>query len=98
MRDPQTPLALKLVGALCVGYALSPIDLIPDFIPILGLLDDLVLLPIGIVFVLRRLPADLLAEFLERADQFTPKRNWIAACVIVAIWIVMGLGVWRLFG
>jgi uncharacterized membrane protein YkvA (DUF1232 family) len=66
-RDPRTPIAAKLVAAIVAAYALSPIDLIPDFIPVLGYLDDLVIVPLGIAAAMRLTPPDLLAELREKA-------------------------------
>src|SRR6266700_7126751 len=62
LRDPRVPWYAKAIGACVVAYALSPIDLIPDFIPVLGYLDDLVLVPLGLLLVLRLIPAEILAE------------------------------------
>ena len=87
-RDPRTPLAAKLLAACVAAYALSPIDLIPDFIPVLGLLDDLVLVPAGIWLALRLIPADLRRELRIAAENTPwpgPARK--AAWVMVAIWI-----------
>jgi uncharacterized membrane protein YkvA (DUF1232 family) len=87
-RDPRVPWYAKALAAGIVGYAFSPIDLIPDFIPVLGYLDDLVLLPLGIVAVRAMIPAAVLAECRERAWRLEGKpRNWIAAVFIVAIWL-----------
>jgi uncharacterized membrane protein YkvA (DUF1232 family) len=61
-RDPRVPRRAKILAALVVAYALSPIDLIPDFIPVLGYLDDLILLPLGILLVLRMIPAEILRD------------------------------------
>ena len=79
---------------LIVAYALSPIDLIPDFIPVLGYLDELILLPAGIYLVLKLVPTEALADARARAqawvDSRKPKpRNWIAAAVIVLVWVVV---------
>ena len=88
-RDPRTPLPAKLFTALVVAYALSPIDLIPDFIPVIGYLDDLILVPLGIAIALRMIPADVLAESRARAQVALDKpRNWFAAGVIVLVWTV----------
>ena len=88
LRHPCTPLVAKLVAALVVGYALSPIDLIPDFIPVLGLLDDLVLLPLGIALCLKLVPAHVMAECRERArESIARPRNYLAAGVIALLWI-----------
>jgi uncharacterized membrane protein YkvA (DUF1232 family) len=68
LRDPRTPRTAKLVAALVVAYALSPIDLIPDFIPVLGQLDDLLLLPLGVALAVRLVPPALWQEMLQLAD------------------------------
>ena len=83
-RDPRVPLHVKLLAGLVAGYALSPIDLIPDFIPVLGLLDDLLLVPLGIWLVLRLIPPELLAELRVAAGEQKwpgPARN--AALLII---------------
>ena len=97
LRDPRTPWAARLVGALVVAYALSPIDLIPDFIPVLGLLDDLILLPLGIALCIRLIPADVFEDARRRAiDAELRPVNRFAAAVIVLIWIGLAVacGVW----
>ncbi len=68
-RDPRTPLHARLVVAAIVAYALSPIDLIPDFVPVLGYVDDLILIPIGIALAVRLIPEPILAECRERAQE-----------------------------
>jgi uncharacterized membrane protein YkvA (DUF1232 family) len=88
-RDPRTPWYAKAWGALVVAYALSPIDLIPDFIPILGYLDDLILVPAGIALAIRLIPPQVLAEAQAqaRALEGEPRpRKWLAAVVIVFLW------------
>jgi uncharacterized membrane protein YkvA (DUF1232 family) len=92
-RDPRTPLAPKLLAACVAAYALSPIDLIPDFIPVLGLLDDLLLVPVGIWLALRLMPTELLDE-LRIAAQNTPWPGPAhkAAFVMVAVWIGLAIG------
>jgi uncharacterized membrane protein YkvA (DUF1232 family) len=93
-RDPRTPWHAKLWAACVVAYAVSPIDLIPDFIPLLGLLDDLILLPIGIGIAIKLIPSDVLAECRTKAAaemQDGSKSSWIAAAVVVVIWILLGL-------
>src|SRR5688572_10717316 len=67
-RDPRVPWFAKLLAALIVAYALSPIDLIPDFIPILGYLDDLIIIPLGIAAVLRMVPAEVMNDCRTRAQ------------------------------
>ena len=86
-RDPRTPWYVKLFAAGIAAYALSPIDLIPDFIPVLGLLDDVVLLPLAIVVVLKLIPAEVMAESRLRAAAAAAHPGRGAAAVIVLIWI-----------
>lgn len=91
-KDPRVPWYAKLLAVCVVAYAFSPIDLIPDFIPILGYLDDLILVPLGIYFVLRMIPDEVLAECRATAQATMSQnrhRSWIAAAVIIAIWITM---------
>ena len=92
VRDPRTPLVAKLVAGLVVAYALSPIDLIPDFIPVLGYLDDLILVPLGIMLALRLIPAAVLIAARAQAElTLLRPTNRVAAVVIVAIWIACAL-------
>jgi uncharacterized membrane protein YkvA (DUF1232 family) len=87
-RDPRVPWYAKLLAACVVAYAFSPIDLIPDFIPVLGTLDDLVLIPLGIALSVKLIPPQVMAECRTRAAAAEGKpTNWAAATVIVAIWI-----------
>ena len=90
-RDPRTPWRARVIIACVVGYALSPIDLIPDFIPILGYLDDLVLLPFGVLIAVRLVPAEVWADARARAraaSGTTGPVNWIAASfIIIALWL-----------
>ena len=102
LRDPRTPWAARVVGAMVVAYALSPVDLIPDFIPVLGLLDDLILLPLGIALCIRLIPVDVFDDARRRAiDAGRQPTNRIAAVVIVLIWIGLavacGIWAWRKF-
>ncbi len=99
-RDPRTPLAAKLLAGCVAAYALSPIDLIPDFVPVLGLLDDLLLVPAGIWLALRLIPAGLRSELRRAAERTAwpgPARR--AATVMIAVWIIlaaaMGLALLR---
>ncbi|GAB0495649.1 hypothetical protein MMPV_006953 [Pyropia vietnamensis] len=92
MDDPRTPWVTRIGAAFVVGYALSPLDLIPDFIPVLGLLDDIILLPLGIWLVRMAIPAEVLADARERAAGMIargerPPVNWVAGAVVVAIWL-----------
>jgi len=88
-RDPELPWSLRLLALLVAAYALSPIDLIPDFIPVLGLLDDLVLLPLGLALVLRWTPAPVRARALARAAAAAERpSSRTAALVIVLVWLL----------
>ena len=88
-RDPRTPWYAKVAAVAVAAYALSPIDLIPDFIPILGYLDDLIIVPFGILLAVRMIPADLMAEFRHAAiERGRLRAHWAGAAVIIAIWIV----------
>lgn len=98
-RHPRTPWYAKALAACVVAYALSPLDLIPDFIPVLGYLDDLLLIPIGVWLALMLIPSDVMAECRARAEQMDtrPVSN-IGALVIVAIWVAVAvLAGWYLF-
>ena len=100
---PDTPLAAKLVAMLVVAYALSPIDLIPDFIPVLGFLDELVVLPLGISLALALIPEHVLVESRQRADRWFAERreqprSYAAAAVIVLVWAAGAYGIWILVG
>jgi uncharacterized membrane protein YkvA (DUF1232 family) len=91
-RDPRTPWYARIVAGFVVAYAFSPIDLIPDVIPILGLLDDLILVPLGIALVIRLIPPGVLAESRVRAEHAFASGRPVsrgAAIVIVGIWLVL---------
>lgn len=88
-RRPDTPWYAKLLGIIVVGYALSPIDLIPDFIPVLGYLDDLLLIPLGVWFTIKLIPENILDECRAKAqDTFKEgkPKSWAGAIVIILIW------------
>ena len=94
-RDPRVPWYGRLLAACVVGYAFSPIDLIPDFVPVLGYLDDLILIPLGIALLLKIIPSEVMAECRERAAIAMAggkPKNWIAAGIIVTIWILLAVG------
>jgi len=92
-RDPRTPLVVRLLALAIAAYALSPIDLIPDFIPVLGYLDDVVLLPLGIFLVIRFTPANVIADSRARARQASARpTSTIAAVAIVAVWVLCAAG------
>jgi uncharacterized membrane protein YkvA (DUF1232 family) len=89
LRDPRTPWYAKAFGALVVAYAFSPLDLIPDFVPVLGYLDDVILLPLGIWLTIRMIPLAVLDESRARAEiELRDRRpaNWAAAAVIILLW------------
>ncbi|MCW8410501.1 YkvA family protein [Legionella sp. PATHC035] len=93
-RDPRVNWKVKLVVLITLTYALSPIDLIPDFIPILGLLDDLIIIPLGIYLAIKLIPQEVwndcnrLAEISIDKGELLPK-NWIVAFIIVLLWLVI---------
>jgi uncharacterized membrane protein YkvA (DUF1232 family) len=100
-RHPATPWLPKLVAIAVVAYALSPIDLIPDFIPILGYLDDAILLPLGIWLVIRLLPTPVLEQCRQQAAEWESSQaprpvNKRAAIVIILIWLLLLGGTWTL--
>ena len=87
-RDPRVPWPARLLAIIVAAYALSPIDLIPDFMPLLGYLDDAILLPIGILVVIRLIPAEIMAECRDRAAEAAARPvSRVAAAAIVAVWI-----------
>jgi uncharacterized membrane protein YkvA (DUF1232 family) len=90
-RDPRTPTGAKLVAGLVAAYALSPIDLIPDFIPVLGYLDDLLLVPAGIWLAVRMIPDELLAEFRAAASARERPRSLAGAAAIAGLWLLIGV-------
>ncbi len=99
-RDKRTPFTAKLLIGLTVGYLLSPIDLIPDFIPVLGLLDDLIIVPILISISIKLIPAIVLTEarqFVIENPQKLKKTNWIFATVIIIIWLTIFILTFRYF-
>ncbi len=92
-KDSRVPWYARTLAAIVVAYALSPIDLIPDIIPVIGYLDDLILVPLGIIIVIRMIPPTVLEECRQQAEvamDRTPK-SWIAAVVVVAIWLLLGV-------
>lgn len=91
-RDPRVPWPAKLLAALVAAYALSPIDLIPDFIPVLGQLDDLILIPLGIVLAVRLIPDDVLEELRGRAATSVRPRPLLGVTLIAATWVAVVLG------
>ena len=93
-KHPMTPWYAKIFVVAIVAYVFSPIDLIPDFIPILGYLDELIIVPLGIIVALKMIPKPVLLECRGKAqtimNQGRPK-NWFAAVIIIAIWIILAV-------
>jgi len=90
-KDPRIPWYAKLLAMLIVAYALSPIDLIPDFIPVLGYLDDLIIVPLGITLALKLIPPNVIEDNIEAAEklkQFGKPKNWFVGILFIIIWII----------
>ena len=99
-RDPRTPWLVRILALLVAAYALSPIDLIPDFIPVLGYLDDLVIVPLGVLLVLKLVPPEVTRSAREQALAAVEiPVSRASAAIVVAIWVaivgVFGLWVWQ---
>lgn len=89
-RHPETPWYAKAFAGLVVAYAFSPIDLVPDFIPVLGYLDDLLLVPLGITLALKLIPPAVMADCRWRAADLVEKPvNWYAAAAIILVWLAL---------
>ena len=101
-RDPRVPWHVRMLALCVAGYAISPLDIIPDFIPVIGLLDDVIVVPLGIILVLKLIPPEIMAEHraLAEAAQSRPVSH-VASVVIVCVWlagmIVAGWLCYRLF-
>ena len=97
-RDPRTPWFAKALALVIAAYAVSPIDLIPDFIPVLGYLDDLVIVPLGILLVVRLIPPEVMEEYRESAAKAAERPvSRLAAGVVIAAWIACAALLVRLF-
>ena len=91
-RDPRVPWYARVVAICVVGYAFSPIDLIPDPIPILGYLDDLIIVPAGVWLALKLIPGDVMIDCRKRAREEVhagKPTNWVAAGVIIGVWVLL---------
>lgn len=96
-RDPRIPLGVKLLALATVAYVFSPIDLIPDFIPVIGYLDDLVLVPMAIWVILRLTPEIVIAECRVEVKRHFVENGPASVCgtaIVVMIWVLFGFGVW----
>lgn len=88
-RDARTPWPAKLLAGLVVAYALSPVDLIPDFIPVIGYLDDLIIVPLGLLLAIRMMPEELMAEFRSSATAMAPRPKSFAGLIFIgAVWLI----------
>ncbi|MGV2862976.1 YkvA family protein [Achromobacter sp. AGC39] len=101
-KHPRTPWYAKALALFVVAYALSPIDLIPDFIPVLGYVDDLLLLPAFIWLSIKLLPTDVLLECRSQAEAWLLAKkakpsSWVGATLIVVIWLIAGAAAWQFF-
>ncbi len=98
-RDPRVPWYARVLALCVVAYAFSPIDLVPDFVPVLGYLDDLILIPLGIALVIRMVPSEVLAEHRERGRVLAAEGKpvgWGGAAAIIVIWIVLAVAAFLL--
>jgi uncharacterized membrane protein YkvA (DUF1232 family) len=102
-RDPRTPWVARLVALCVAGYAFSPIDLIPDPIPVLGYLDDLVILPLGVLLALKLVPGEVMVDCRRKAEEaFAEKKpvSWGAAAIFILLWLLTAgwvvIGVYQL--
>lgn len=92
MKKKETPVGAKIIAGLTVAYALSPIDLIPDFVPVLGYIDDIILLPALVTLTIRMIPADVFNVCRKEAEGLWPAgkpRKWYYALPIVAVWLLI---------
>lgn len=97
-RDPRTPWFAKAIAVAVAAYALSPLDLIPDFIPVFGLLDDLVIVPLGIVLAVRLIPPEVMNDHREAAAQAASRpASRVAAAIILLVWIGCAVALLRVF-
>lgn len=99
-RHPRTPWYAKVMALLVVAYAFSPVDLVPDFVPVLGYLDDVILVPLGIALTLKLVPDEIMHECRGMAAVVMKKPvNWVAGAIIVLIWIgLAALSGWWIHG
>jgi uncharacterized membrane protein YkvA (DUF1232 family) len=97
VRDPRTPWTARAVGLIVAAYALSPIDLIPDFIPVLGLVDDAILIPAGLWLFERLIPLDQMAAHRAAAEEASNRPiSWLGLAIVILIWLGAALLIWSL--
>ena len=98
-RDPRVPLYVKILMLLIIAYALSPIDIVPDVIPIAGYLDDLIILPLGIYLVYKLIPEEVKAEYQEKAGTRIPgsRLKWIGLAMVIVIWLLIAFWIIAVF-
>lgn len=99
LKKKETPITAKIFAGIAIGYVLSPIDLIPDFIPVIGYLDDLVLIPLGVALAIKMIPPDIMKECREQAEKNLSEGkpvNWAAGVVILLLWaIIIGFIIYK---
>lgn len=89
LSDPATPRTARIIAWLTIAYALSPIDLIPDFIPLLGHLDDIIIIPLGILLVRRLIPKEAWERALAKADEISlPERSTTGIILVISLWLI----------
>ena len=90
IKDPRIPWYAKALMALTIGYAISPIDLIPDFIPVIGQIDDLIIVPAGISLAVKMIPKNVMEEYRQkaRAEPIDSRTKWVVAATIISIWVL----------
>jgi len=98
-KDPRVPLYVKILILLIIAYALSPVDLIPDFIPLLGYIDDLVILPLGIYLAFKLIPEEVKSEYREKAEVHLPGSNlkWAGLAMIIVVWLLIAFWIVAVF-
>lgn len=97
LKDCRTPWYAKAMIFLVIAYALSPIDLIPDFIPIIGLLDDLILLPMGIYISIQLIPQNILSDAKRNSNNYEwrKRKNWFGLILVISIWLILLILIYR---
>lgn len=97
-RDPRVPWLTKLVAGMIAAYALSPVDLIPDFIPVLGYLDDLIIVPLGILLAVRLIPADVMRELRTEAARRAKPMSRLGLVIVTFVWLLAaGVVLWMVW-